>query len=138
MVVAAPRGQHPGPGAVRRGRRRPDQRPQDLPQLPPDTRLTTPTAQAQAQEQQLVGAARQAGTSLDRARADAAALSPLSSDGRIGTVSFAYAVDSPSDVEASTQQDLTDVLARARTSGLSVEANGQGTRASRTSAAPRS
>jgi len=83
-----------------------------LPQLPAGAAILDP-----------VQAARQQGA--DRIPA---ALRSLSSDGRVGVVSFSYGVP-VTDLDASTQDRLTRVLDHARAGGLTVEANGAGTAA---------
>ncbi|MBM7517445.1 MMPL family transporter [Nocardioides nitrophenolicus] len=56
-----------------------------------------------------------------------AAFSTLSDDGRIGTLSFEWDVDSPSDLKATTIEDLEDLLADTTAeTGLVAEANGPG------------
>lgn len=56
----------------------------------------------------------------------AAALAPVSADGRVGVIGFSFAVDTLADVRPSTQDAVEEAMAQARTSGLVVEANGQG------------
>ncbi|WP_182378541.1 MMPL family transporter [Nocardioides sp. WS12] len=54
----------------------------------------------------------------------------LSDDGRIGTLGFEWDVDGPSDIKATTIDDLEEMLAdTADEYGLTVEANGAGTAA---------
>ena len=56
-----------------------------------------------------------------------AAFSTLSEDGRIGTMSFEWDVDSPSDLKVTTIDDLEDLLADTTdATGLVAEANGPG------------
>jgi RND superfamily putative drug exporter len=100
----------------------------DLPQQAEDVELANPVPAADALRQQLVGSAQQSGTPSARAEANADALSPLSGDGRVGTIDFAWDVDSVADVEPATIDDLTAVMDQARDSGLTVEANGPGSR----------
>ncbi|WP_193613047.1 MMPL family transporter [Nocardioides lijunqiniae] len=102
---------------------------QDLSRLPqmPDAPLAGPVQAAQAQEDQLVKAATDAGGSVDEARANAAALSPLSEDGRVGTIAWDFDVDSVADVKPSTIEALMDAMDDARGDGFTVEANGSGT-----------
>ena len=102
---------------------------QDLAALPqmPDAPLAGPVEAAQAQEEAMVQAARDAGSPVADARADAAALSPLSEDGRVGLVQWDFDVDSVADVEPATIDALMDVMDDARGDGLTVEANGSGT-----------
>ncbi|WP_435741818.1 MMPL family transporter [Nocardioides sp. SYSU DS0663] len=97
-----------------------------LPQMP-ETPLVGPVTAAEQQRQQLLQAAAQAGTDRQVAEADARALSPLSEDGRVGIITWDFAVDSVADVEPSTIEELEDVMSEARGSGLTVEANGPGT-----------
>lgn len=100
---------------------------QQLPQLSDDPAdnpaLSDPVARAAAQEKAIVGAAQQAGIDAEQATANAAAVAPLSADGRVGLIQFAWDVDSPADVKPTTQDDLKDVLAEA---DLTAEANGAG------------
>ncbi|MCW2851268.1 MAG: rane transport protein [Nocardioides sp.] len=102
---------------------------QDLARLPqmPDAPLAGPVQAAQAQEDQLVQAATEAGGSAADAQANAAALSPLSEDGRVGTITWDFDVDSVADVEPATIEALMDAMDDARDGGLTVEANGSGT-----------
>jgi RND superfamily putative drug exporter len=97
-----------------------------LPQMAPDAPLVGPVEAADAQHEQLLDAARRSGTPPSRVDADAAALSPLSRDGRVGTISFTFDVDSVADVEPATIADLTAAMDSARAAGLTVEANGSG------------
>lgn len=97
-----------------------------LPQMP-DTELAGPVQAADAQQQALLDAASQNGTSTETAQQNAAALSPLSEDGRVGTIAFTFDADSVADVDAATLEALDDVMADARADGLTVEANGNGT-----------
>ncbi|MDN4161239.1 MMPL family transporter [Nocardioides abyssi] len=96
-----------------------------LPQMP-DTPLADPVTAAEQQRQQIVEAAKEAGGDVETAEANAAALSPLSDDGRVGTITWDFAVESVADVKPSTIEALEDVMAEARDSGLTVEANGSG------------
>ena len=66
------------------------------------------------------------GGSVEQARADAAALSPLTEDGRTGLITFTWDVETPADVEPETLDALDDVMDDARDQGLTVEANGSG------------
>lgn len=97
-----------------------------LPQMP-EAPLAGPVEAAAAQEDALVQAARDAGSSVPDARANAAALSPLTEDGSVGLVQWEFDVDSVADVEPATIEALMDVMDDARGDGLQVEANGSGT-----------
>ena len=57
----------------------------------------------------MLDAARQSGTPPSVAKANAAALSPLSTDGRVGIIAFEYDVETVADVEPATQEALLDV-----------------------------
>lgn len=98
----------------------------DTPQLAPGTRLANPVAAADAQSKQLVDAAVKQGQPRDVAEANAAALSPLSADGRVGLISWQFGVESPTDVTTATKQSVHDALDTARAAGLTVEVNGSG------------
>ncbi|HEY1117305.1 MAG TPA: MMPL family transporter, partial [Acidimicrobiales bacterium] len=98
----------------------------ELPQQPADPVIANPVDAAAQLEEQLVGAAQQAGGDVEAARADAAAISPLSEDGRTGVITFEWDVDGPADIKGETLDDLDQVMAQARESGLEVEANGPG------------
>jgi RND superfamily putative drug exporter len=97
-----------------------------LPQMPKKPQLANPVVAAEGQRQQLLEAAAEGGTPKKVAEANAAALSPLSEDGRAGIITYQYDVETPLDVEPSTIDELRDVMDEAREGGLTVEANGQG------------
>jgi len=101
----------------------------DLPQVAGSARIENPVDAEKSQRQQMLDAARQSGTPPDVAKANAAALSPLTPDARVGIVSFQYDVATPADVTPATQQALLDALQGARDHGLVAEANGSGTQA---------
>ncbi|WP_127479366.1 MMPL family transporter [Nocardioides pantholopis] len=100
----------------------------DLAQLPqmPDTPLANPVQAAAAQEQMIVGAATESGLPREQAEANAAALSPLSEDGRVGQITFDFDVETIADVKPGTIDALMDTMAEHRVDGLEVEANGSG------------
>ena len=97
-----------------------------LPQMPKDAPLANPVQASDAQYQQAVSGAVEAGTPRAQAEADASALLPLSADSRVGTISWDFDVASVADVEPATQEKLLDVLDQARDGGLSAEVNGSG------------
>jgi putative drug exporter of the RND superfamily len=97
-----------------------------LPQMPDDAPLVNPVEAAEQQRDQVLEAAAEAGTPRDVALENAAALSPLSEDGRVGIISYQYDVDTVADVEPTTIDALKDVMAEHRVDGLQVEANGAG------------
>ena len=96
-----------------------------LPQMP-DTPLVGPVEAAQAQRDQLVEAAVESGAPADAAERNAAALSPLSRDASVGTLTWDFDVDSVADVEPATIEALEQALTAASVDGLQVEANGSG------------
>jgi RND superfamily putative drug exporter len=105
-----------------------------LPQMPDSSDQRSPgpmnpVQAASAQREQFVKAADQAGGDATAAEANSEALSPLSADGRVGTITWDFDVDTVADVRPSTIDALGDALAQARTPGLVVEANGSGTTA---------
>lgn len=98
----------------------------DVPQVATEPPLSNPVAAADDQLQQFLDDSPENGTSGTEARANAQALSPLSEDRSVGTITFTYDVDTPTDIEPASQDKLLDVMADARTDGLTVEANGPG------------
>ncbi|MCW2807808.1 MAG: rane protein [Marmoricola sp.] len=132
VVVAAPQGQKLADPQYKRAV---DALVADLAKLPQMPDGSDPTRPAPAnpveiapkQLDQFVGAARSSGGDVAIARANAQALSPLSADGRVGTITWDFDVDTVADVEPSTIAALTDTMADARSHGLVVEANGSGT-----------
>ncbi|GEP39326.1 multidrug RND transporter [Nocardioides psychrotolerans] len=98
-----------------------------LPQMPTEPPLVNPVQAADTQREQIVQGATESGGSVTEARANADAISPLSEDGRVGTISWAFDVDTVADVEPTTIEQLKEVMADASTDGLTVEANGSGT-----------
>lgn len=77
-------------------------------------------------------AARSDGKSFDRAAALAdvqkkvASASPLSKDGRVGTIDFAFSVPEVMDVTPEMQDEIVQIMDTARGAGLTVEASGPG------------
>ena len=63
---------------------------------------------------------------MEQAEANAAALSPLSADGRIGTITWTFEVRTVTDVEPETQDAVLAAVESARGSGLTAEVNGAG------------
>ncbi|SDC47968.1 MMPL family transporter [Nocardioides lianchengensis] len=96
-----------------------------LPQMP-DTPLVDPVTAAADQQQAIVDAATQAGGDVAAARENAQALSPLSEDGRVGTITWDFDVETVADVEPETITDLGKAMDAASENGLVVEANGSG------------
>ncbi len=96
------------------------------PQLAPGTKFVNPVTAADAQRKQIVAGAVKAGQPKNAAEANASAVSPLSPDQRVGTVSWNFAVDKATEVTKATQNDVLDHIAKARADGLTVEVNGSG------------
>ncbi|GAA3603694.1 MMPL family transporter [Marihabitans asiaticum] len=98
-----------------------------LPQLDEQTaqtQLVPPTQAAAGLEKQLQEAAQENGTPPEAVQQNLKAISPLSEDGRIGTMTFTFDVDSVVDVEESTREEFKAALETARDAGLQAEANG--------------
>lgn len=101
-----------------------------MPQLPEGVEFVSPVQAAEDQRQLFLDAAKESGQPVEDAEANAAALSPLSPDGRVGTISFAWDVETPADVKAGTIQALMDAMdASEDSSDLTVNASGTGTAA---------
>jgi putative drug exporter of the RND superfamily len=98
----------------------------DAPQMPTEGGPENPVDVAQREGARMLAEAQQNGTPRDVAVANAKASLPLSEDGRVGTISWSFDVETPMDVKPSTQDAIRDLMADARESGLSVEANGAG------------
>ncbi|MGK2875081.1 MAG: MMPL family transporter [Nocardioides sp.] len=95
------------------------------PQVDSTTPIVDPVTAAAQQTKAIVGAAVEAGTPRDVAQANAAALSPLSPDGRVGIITATFE-GLTVDVEPSSQDAVIDIIEQHRTDGLAVEVNGQG------------
>ena len=102
---------------------------QDLPQMPSDPPLTDPVTASDAQFEQAVSGAVEAGTPKRVAEENARALLPLGEDDRIGVITWNFDVASPADVEPATREALLDALQDARDDGLTAEVNGSGLQA---------
>ncbi|WP_404389362.1 MMPL family transporter [Humibacillus xanthopallidus] len=94
------------------------------PQIDADAPVVGPVAAAAGQREQLVEASVKAGQPRAVAEANAAALSPLSEDARVGTISLTFDVDKPTDIDKATQEHVAEALSAARTTGLTVAASG--------------
>ena len=103
-----------------------------LPQMPDGSDQTKPVPAnpvdaAADLRTQLTESAKKSGSDLAKADADATAISPLSEDGRVGTITWDFDVETVADVKPSTIESLKDTMAESRDQGLQVEANGSGT-----------
>jgi RND superfamily putative drug exporter len=104
----------------------------ELPQMPDgkdklNPGPANPVDVAPAQSQQIVQAAKASGADVAAAKENAAAISPLTEDGRVGIITWDFDVETVADVKPSTIEALMDTMAEARGDGLVVEANGPGT-----------
>ncbi|QYJ03211.1 MMPL family transporter [Nocardioides panacisoli] len=130
VVVAAPEGQQLSDPAVQQEIDALIGEINQLPQMADDPAanpgLADPVERAAAQEQQLVQGAQQSGGDVAQAEANAAAVSPLSEDGRVGLMEFEWDVDTVTDVETSTIEAMEELIAEQDSDELVVEANGQG------------
>lgn len=130
VVVAAPEGQ-----TLAQNKQAVDALVADLAALPqmPDGKdranpaPANPVPAAAAQEARLAEAGKASGADPATTTANAEALSPLSKDGRVGTIAWSFDVDTVADVRPSTISGLQDAMGQARDRGLTVEANGSGT-----------
>ncbi|HWC23152.1 MAG TPA: MMPL family transporter [Flexivirga sp.] len=102
-----------------------------VPQMPTDAKAqpVNPVVAAKAQSQQILQQAGKSPQQQAAAKKNAQAVSPLSKDGRTGTISWNFKVDTVADVKASTQDDVLKTLETARADGLQTEANGSGMQA---------
>ncbi|WP_265442925.1 MMPL family transporter [Flexivirga meconopsidis] len=102
-----------------------------LPQMPTDAKdkPVNPVIAAQGQQQQIMKAAGPTAAEQAAAKQNAQALSPLSADGRTGTINWKFDVKTVADVEKSTQDDVLKALDGARDAGLKAEVNGSGMQA---------
>ncbi|TYL51681.1 MMPL family transporter [Nocardioides sp. BGMRC 2183] len=106
---------------------------EQVPQMPTEP-LAGPVEASAAMEQQIVDMAvqraEQSGGDVEAARAraqeNATALSPLSEDGRVGIIDFAFDVETTTDVEPETREQVLDAIDDARGNGLQVEVTGSG------------
>ncbi|WP_104108310.1 MMPL family transporter [Nocardioides sp. 616] len=99
----------------------------ELPQVSGDLKVVGPVEAAAGQEKMFLDAAKESGQPVEQARENAAVLSPLSEDGRVGVVSFDWDVEAPTEVEAGSIEALEDLMADVEdSSGLRMEANGSG------------
>lgn len=89
--------------------------------------ILDPVSAAAAQEEML--------TASGATPEDVAALSPLSEDGRVGTITFDFDVDQPTDIDPASQDAILDLVDEYSADGLQVEVNGPGMQVMELSAA---
>ncbi len=97
-----------------------------LPQMPAEPALANPATAGPEQFDQMVEQAVDNGTPTEVAEANARAFATLSEDGRVGTITWDFDVDTVADVEPATIEALHNAMAESRDAGLDVEANGSG------------
>lgn len=102
-----------------------------VPQMPTDPKAqpVNPVVAAKGQTQQILAKAGKSPQAQAAAKKNAQELSPLSKDGRTGTINWNFKVDTVADVKAGTQDDVLKALDHARADGLQAEANGSGMQA---------
>ncbi|RNI25431.1 MMPL family transporter [Flexivirga caeni] len=102
-----------------------------VPQMPTDAKAkpVNPVVAAAAQQKAILAAAGKTAQEQATAKANAQAVSPLSADGRTGTITWTFATKTVQDVKASTQDDVLKAVAQARASGLEAQVNGSGMQA---------
>ncbi|MBW6434967.1 MMPL family transporter [Actinoplanes hulinensis] len=104
-----------------------------VPQMPQEP-LAGPVETAAAMKQRIVDMAVQGAQATggdvtaarEAAEKNAAAVAPLSPDGRVGTIEFAFDVATPTDVEAGTRDKVLEAIEHARGDGMRVEVSGSG------------
>jgi RND superfamily putative drug exporter len=96
------------------------------PQMPSENGPENPVDTAKREGARILSEAKENGTPRAEAIANAKAVLPLTEDGRVGTINWNFDVETPMDVKPSTQDAIRDIMADARESGLTVEANGAG------------
>lgn len=102
---------------------------QSAPQMPKGAEaqmIANPATVDAMQKKQLVQQSMKQGMPKQQAEANAQALSPLSKDGRIGTISWNFAVDNMMDIKKDTQKQIRADAEASAKNGLTVVAGGQG------------
>ena len=98
----------------------------EVPQAGDPEQFVNPVAAAKGMEQQYQQQAKKNGMPAAVAKENAAAVSPLSEDGNAGLIQWTFDADSLTDVEPSSQEEVTNAVERAERSGLTAEASGPG------------
>ena len=98
----------------------------EVPQAGDPEQFVNPVAAAKGMEQQYQQQAKKNGMPAAVAKENAAAVSPLSQDGSAGLIQLTFDADSLTDVEPSSQEEVTNAVERAERSGLTAEASGPG------------
>ncbi|NYF98605.1 MMPL family transporter [Janibacter cremeus] len=98
----------------------------EVPQTGDPEQFVNPVAADQGVTQQYLSMAQENGTPKDVAKANAAAVSPLSQDGRAGLIQWTFEGDSITDVEPATKDAVHAAVEDARDAGLDAAATGSG------------
>ncbi len=98
----------------------------DVPQAGDPEQFVNPVVAAKGVEKQYLAAAEKTEMPASTARENAAAVSPLGEDGRIGKIEWTFDADTVTDVEPSTRDAVHEVVEEARDGGLRVEVTGTG------------
>lgn len=98
----------------------------EVPQAGDPEQFVSPVAAAQGIEQQYLEQAKSNGQPEAVAKANAAAVSPLTEDGRTGLVQWTFDVDTVTDVEPATRDAVHEAVDAADTDDLTVEVTGTG------------
>lgn len=98
----------------------------DVPQTGDPEQFVGPVAADKGLTQQYLSMAQENGTPQDVAKANAAAVSPLSEDGRAGLIQWTFEGDSITDVEPATKDAVHAAVEDARDAGLDAAATGSG------------
>ncbi|MDN5716966.1 MAG: MMPL family transporter [Janibacter sp.] len=98
----------------------------EVPQAGDPEQFVNPVKAAKGVEQTYRDNAQQNGQPTAVAEANAAAVSPLTEDGRTGLIQWTFDVDTVTDVEQGSRDAVTAAVDDARDAGLTVEATGSG------------
>lgn len=98
----------------------------EVPQAGDPEQFVNPVAAAKGLERQYQQTAKESGMPAAVAQENAAAVSPLSEDGRAGLIQWTFDADGVTDVEPASQDAVEEVVESAEESGLTVEATGSG------------
>ncbi|WP_068266043.1 MMPL family transporter [Janibacter limosus] len=98
----------------------------EVPQAGDPEQFVNPVMAAKGVEQTYLDNAKKNGQPTAVAEANAAAVSPLTEDGRTGLIQWTFDVDTVTDVEQGSRDAVTAAVDDARDAGLTVEATGSG------------
>lgn len=98
----------------------------EAPQVGDPKQFVDPVTAAAGLERQMLAEAKKNGQPQAVAETNAAALSPLTEDGRTGLIQWTFDVDTVTDVEQSSRDAVTEAVDDARDAGLTAEVTGTG------------